>query len=106
MAKLESPSDYILRVRGGPDYENSATMEVNDENEPLFINSPEFTGYLLMRILDFEGVNREMDKKKDGLRHAPLQNPASNYFVDRKRSYSMVIQGRYFFYSKIIKILY
>ncbi|KAJ3370059.1 hypothetical protein HDU91_006614 [Kappamyces sp. JEL0680] len=99
MEKLESPADYILRIRGGPDYDHLTTLQVNDESRPLYINSRDFTGYLLMRLNDFNGVNREMETPdgipKDGTKHAPIQNPTSSYFNGRNRRYSMVIQGRY-----------
>jgi hypothetical protein len=37
-------TDYILKVSGGPDYDHLTTLAVNDEENPLFINSDHFTG--------------------------------------------------------------
>jgi hypothetical protein len=90
-------SDYIVKVSAGPDYDHLTPIQVNDEENPLYINSDDFTGYLLMRILDYDGVNIEMEKDgiKDGTKHYPIQNPASSYFKGRNRRYSMTVQGRF-----------
>ena len=90
----------------------NAFLEPNDEENPLFVNSPHFTGYLLMRYSDFEGVTKCLESarerklagtgsddilksKNNSSIHQPIRNPKSTYFGGRKRRYSMVAQGRF-----------
>ncbi|KAJ3215429.1 hypothetical protein HDU67_000413 [Dinochytrium kinnereticum] len=86
----KTASDYILRIRAGPGYDPQAlkVVNVNDEKNPLLIDSEHFTGYLVVRMLNFHGVVPDD--------HAPpIQNPQSSYFQGRHRRYSIMLQGRW-----------
>jgi Protein of unknown function (DUF1769) len=103
--------DYILRVRAGPNHTQLITVNVNDEFTPIIIDNEHFSGYLIVRMLDFKGVTPAMDKKmevsaepKKGKKSkvggqpasnagVPISNPASSYFKGRNRRYSMMLQG-------------
>lgn len=99
--KLASRQDYILRISAGPDFEHMQLIDPNDEEKPLFVNSPHFSGYLMMRYLNFQGVTTGLEKsssessKQLEKNHRPIAYPKSTYFNGRKRRYSMVIQGRF-----------
>ncbi|KAJ3033731.1 hypothetical protein HK097_004740, partial [Rhizophlyctis rosea] len=86
----KSAADYILRVRAGASYDPTTlqTAYVNDEQNPILIDTPHFTGYLVVRVLNFNGVTPDPSKPL-------LPNPASNYFHGRNRRYSISIQGRF-----------
>lgn len=47
-----------LRVRSGPSYDPAAhvNVNVNDPDEPTFIHSEHFTGYIVVRVRDYAGV--------------------------------------------------
>ncbi|KAJ3037609.1 hypothetical protein HDV00_001497 [Rhizophlyctis rosea] len=85
----KSASDYILRVRAGPSYDPAklTTVYVNDEHNPVLIDTEHFTGYLVVRVLNFNGITP--DNKP------VIPNPSSNYFHGRNRRYSVMIQGRF-----------
>ncbi|KAJ3300669.1 hypothetical protein HK104_008603 [Borealophlyctis nickersoniae] len=85
----KSAADYILRVRAGTGYEpeNLKIVNVNDEHNPILIDSEHFTGYLVVRVLNFSGITPNGEQ--------PIPNPASNYFHGRNRRYSVMIQGRF-----------
>ncbi|RKO87151.1 hypothetical protein BDK51DRAFT_21511, partial [Blyttiomyces helicus] len=85
----KTAQDYILRVRAGTSSDASkfATVAVNDEFRPLLLDSEHFSGYLVVRVLNFSGMTP--DSKK------PLHAPSSNYFHGRNRRYSIMIQGRF-----------
>ncbi|ORX89135.1 DUF1769-domain-containing protein [Basidiobolus meristosporus CBS 931.73] len=78
---------YILRVRAGTNTEvqNLPVIKVNDENNPVILDSPYFTGRLIVRIRDYEGVTPDGSK--------PLKN--SPYFEGNKDQYSIQVQGRF-----------
>ncbi|KAJ3226524.1 hypothetical protein HK099_004700 [Clydaea vesicula] len=88
----KSPEDYIIRVRCGPDYNtnNLSVVNVNDEHNPALIDGPNFTGYLGVRFLNFDGVVSKEFKDQ-----GPIKNPQSDYFKGRHRRYSLVLQGRF-----------
>ena len=87
--------DYILKVSAGKDYDSLSVVEVNDEENPAYINSSLFSGYLLVRIADFDGVTKRMDRTKEGQLHFPIADPPSGYFSGRNRRYSIAVQGRF-----------
>ncbi|KAJ3304751.1 hypothetical protein HDU76_005135 [Blyttiomyces sp. JEL0837] len=84
-------SDYILRVRAGPGNDPSThqTVNVNDELNPLLIDSEHFTGYIIVRMLNFNGITPTSHQGP------PITNPKSSYFNGRNRRYSIVVQGRF-----------
>ena len=45
-----------LQVRIGSSIDTLAVAKVNDDNDPHFIDSPYFTGFLVVRVKNFEGV--------------------------------------------------
>jgi hypothetical protein len=65
---------------------------VNDEKHPLYINSPQFTGYLVVRLSTFTGVTPDLEQENV---HKPIKVPESNYFQGRNRKYSIMVQGRF-----------
>ncbi|KAJ3189866.1 hypothetical protein HDU85_000150 [Gaertneriomyces sp. JEL0708] len=82
-----TPDDYVLGVRAGPNYKDLLPVKVNDEQNPLLIDSDHFVGYVVVRVAHFGGVT------PDGTR--PLVNPQSHYFYGRNRRYSIMVQGRF-----------
>lgn len=45
-----------LQVRIGSSIDTLAVAKVNNDNDPHFIDSPYFTGFLVVRVKNFEGV--------------------------------------------------
>ena len=45
-----------LQVRIGSSIETLSVAKVNDDSDPHFIDSPYFTGFLVVRVKNFEGV--------------------------------------------------
>ena len=47
-----------LRVRAGPSYDRTThvNVNVNDPDEPTFIQSDNFTGHVVVRVRDYAGV--------------------------------------------------
>ncbi|KAJ3258290.1 hypothetical protein HK103_003771 [Boothiomyces macroporosus] len=89
------PKDYLMRIKVGPDYNNLKTIQVNDEANPIFVNSDTFTGYISVKILNFNGVTPEMDENPSAKLYNSIPKPKSNYFEGRSRKYSITIQGRF-----------
>ncbi|KAI8849173.1 hypothetical protein BC829DRAFT_443177 [Chytridium lagenaria] len=86
---VKDASDLILRIRAGPGYdqENLQVVNVNDEANPILIDSEHFTGYLVVRMHNFNGMTPENKQ--------PIRNPPSNYFKGHHRRYSIMVQGRW-----------
>lgn len=84
--------DHQLCVKAGSNEEDLQIAPVNDESKPLFIDSEHFQGYILIRMVNFNGVTSSSHQN-----HAisPIQNPASPYFKSRNRRYSIMVQGRF-----------
>lgn len=76
--------DYVLRIRAGPNKQTLVTVNVNDEMSPLLIDGPYMSGYLLVRMNNFNGICQEQS--------ARIQNPASPYFNGKNRKYSLTLQ--------------
>ncbi|KAJ3119195.1 hypothetical protein HK098_005692 [Nowakowskiella sp. JEL0407] len=85
---MKVAEDYILQVRAGPSIDKLKIVNVNDEHNPEFIESADFTGYLVVRMLNFAGITPNEDMK-------PITNPQSSYFVGKNRRYSIMAQGRF-----------
>ncbi|TPX37146.1 hypothetical protein SmJEL517_g01037 [Synchytrium microbalum] len=79
--------DYHLQVSCGPSHGKLSVASVNDESNPIYIESEHFVGYILIRVLNFEG--------KPATGTAPIHNPSSSYFHNKQRRYSIVLQGRF-----------
>ncbi|KAJ3063341.1 hypothetical protein HDU98_000833 [Podochytrium sp. JEL0797] len=81
-----NPSQRLL-VRIGPSLDNLTHHNVNDDANPVFVDSPLFVGYVIFRVKNFNGVT-------------PDGSPAiatSDYFTSneaRKRLFSIQCQGR------------
>jgi hypothetical protein len=102
-------SQYILRISAGPDYTNLKTINVNDDENPFYIHSEYFTGYICVRLLHFNGLtpdyydsltgsgggDKDTTKDTKPQTNNPIQNPKFDYFSGRNRKYSMVIQGSF-----------
>ncbi|KAK9767547.1 hypothetical protein K7432_002599 [Basidiobolus ranarum] len=78
---------YKLRVRAGTDtkLDNLKVIKVNDEENPIQLESPHFTGQLVVRIRDYDGLTPDGSK--------PIKT--SLYFEGNKDQYSIQIQGRF-----------
>ncbi|KAJ3119194.1 hypothetical protein HK098_005691 [Nowakowskiella sp. JEL0407] len=85
---MKVAEDYILQVRAGPSIDNLKIINVNDEHNPELIDSPDFTGFLVVRMLNFAGITPNKDDE-------PISNPKSSYFHGRNRRYSIMAQGRF-----------
>jgi Protein of unknown function (DUF1769) len=101
-AILPAVEDYFLRVRAGPNHQQLITVCVNDETNPIIIDNEHFSGYLIVRMVDFKGVTPQMDNSKGNTNTAKvngsgqiLNQPQSSYFKGKNRHYSMVLQGRF-----------
>lgn len=80
-------SDYTLTVKGGANADCLNVLAVNNERCPTRIESDLFSGYLLVRMKDFNGVC-----PKD----VPcLPNPQSDYFSTKQRLYTISVQGSF-----------
>ena len=89
-----------LRVRIGSDFnrESQVTFTVNDEKNPVLIESPHFSGKIVMRINNFKGVTSPLpgesmwevdaDKTEEVL-------PTCPYFEGKRRYFSLQIQGSF-----------
>ena len=79
--------DTRLRVRIGPSLSSLSTYNVNDDSHPHFIDSPFFTGNMVVRIKNFNGITPDPKTME------PI--PDSKYFGTRKRLFSVQLQGRF-----------
>jgi hypothetical protein len=91
--KLDSSDEYILRISAGPSYANLKLVAVNYEEHPMYINNDYFTGWIAVRVRNFDGVTLDMESSisganLDGAKHQPLSQPVSGYFNGRNRLYS------------------
>lgn len=75
----------MLVVRAGPDYDHLQMVNVNDDYYPMLINSPHFTGRLVVRVRDYKGPAPEGRK--------PVHN--TEYFHGRRRKFSIQMEGRF-----------
>lgn len=89
-----------LRIRIGPDFdqEKLKTMPVNDDERPIAIDSPHFTGNICMRVNGFKGVSSPLpdappDTIDPNLTEAVI--PDAKYFEGKRRCFSLQIQGRF-----------
>ncbi|KAJ3311322.1 hypothetical protein HDV04_004130 [Boothiomyces sp. JEL0838] len=74
-----------LQVRVGPSIQSLAIASVNDEENPHFIDSPLFTGNVLVRIKDFKGITPDGKEPKS----------CAGYFDNKKRLFALQVQGRF-----------
>jgi len=74
-----------LRVRVGPSPSTLAVINVNDDTHPQFIDSPYFSGYIVVRVKDFDGIT---PNKQPPIKYIP-------YFGTRKRCFSIQVTGRW-----------
>lgn len=74
-----------LRCRVGPTIETLEICDVNNEETPHFIDSPYFTGNVVVRIRDFNGIVPPGETIKN----------CENYFGPKKRNFSIQVCGRF-----------
>ncbi|KAJ3014807.1 UNVERIFIED_CONTAM: hypothetical protein HDU68_000122 [Siphonaria sp. JEL0065] len=74
-----------LQVRIGPSVDELSLYNVNDDNNPAFVDSNLFVGYVLIRIKDFNGVTPN---------GTPPISKTPYFDKDRKRLFSFQFQGR------------
>ncbi|KAJ1549658.1 hypothetical protein HK096_011206, partial [Nowakowskiella sp. JEL0078] len=84
---MKSADSYILQIRAGPSIEKLELINPNDEQNPILIESSSFTGFLCVRVLNFNGI------VPPNTSHIP--SPNSSYFHGRNRRYSIMAQGRF-----------
>jgi hypothetical protein len=75
----------ILQVRVGCSIDSLKVTRVNDDNDPHFIDSPYFTGNVVVRIKDFNGITPD-GKKSTG---------NEKYFDNKKRMFAIQVTGRF-----------
>jgi hypothetical protein len=73
-----------LQVRVGTDIEKLIATNVNDEENPSFIQSDNFMGSILVRIKDFCGIPSDRE---------PLK--CTEYFHNKSRKFSIQVSGRF-----------
>ncbi|KAI8826998.1 NADH(P)-binding-domain-containing protein [Fimicolochytrium jonesii] len=74
-----------LRCRIGPSLNSLTVAHVNDEENPHFIDSPYFTGYVAVRVKNFNGITPDGSEPISDL----------EYFSNKKRLFSVQVCGRY-----------
>ncbi|KAI9331157.1 hypothetical protein BDR26DRAFT_841336 [Obelidium mucronatum] len=74
-----------LLVRIGPSLDKLSPFNVNDDKNPMFVDSDLFVGYVLMRVKDFNGIT------PDG---TPPISKTPYFEKERKRLFSFQFQGR------------
>jgi hypothetical protein len=74
-----------LRVRIGPTLDTLKVAKVNDDTDPHFIDSPFFTGNVLVRIKNFKGICPE----------GVAINNNETYFDGKKRMFALQLSGRF-----------
>ena len=77
MAQIEKK----LTVKIGPTINHLTPTKVNNDSDPQFIDSPYFTGKVVVRIKDFKGNNVSLDSDK--------------YFEGKKRTFAIQVSGRF-----------
>ncbi|KAJ3088980.1 hypothetical protein HK102_007479 [Quaeritorhiza haematococci] len=74
-----------LRCRIGPSVNNLQVFNVNDDRRPHFVDSPYFTGHVVVRVKNFRGITPEGSD--------PI--PDTDYFGTKKRLFSIQLSGRF-----------
>ena len=85
-ASPDPVGNKVLRVRIGPSIHHLSLAHVNNPDSPHFIDSPYFTGKILIRVKNFKGEIPE---------GAPTSKMTQDYFSSHKRLFSIQIQGRF-----------
>ncbi|KAJ1829943.1 hypothetical protein LPJ70_007038, partial [Coemansia sp. RSA 2708] len=86
---LQRNAEYVLRVRVGSDTQHLETIDVNYERTPIKIDTPNFKGYITVRVFGFNGL------MSDPCHPPPAQ---ADYFANgfsRKALYSIQVVGRF-----------
>lgn len=95
MAEEKKPTGFRLRVSAGPDTDHLTVLSVNDDSNPLQIESDEFVGQIVVRI---KGLDRkfgyEQGQLKDNLKILPDSPWFTNPGGDSNLS-SVQISGRF-----------
>jgi hypothetical protein len=81
-----------LRCRIGPSINTLSVYNVNDDANPHFIDSPYFTGSIVVRIKNFNGITPD---NKPPIKNIP-------YFESKRRQFSIQLSGRF----KQVKLLF
>jgi hypothetical protein len=89
-----------LRIRIGPDFDqgNLKTVSVNDDQRPIEIDSPHFTGNICMRVNGFKGIGSPLSNAPPDTTDPNLTEPIipnAKYFEGKRRCFSLQIQGRF-----------
>jgi hypothetical protein len=86
-----------LVVRIGSDFDRNTQVEapVNDERNPILVNSPYFTGSICMRINSFKGKVGSISSSENLSSDANELPKADKYFDGKRRCFSLQIQGRF-----------
>ena len=90
-----------LRVRIGPSFDKDSqrTITVNDESNPVRIESEHFSGFVWFRVHKFKGVSSPLPSASSPLATAPEETepviPDSKYFEGKRRFFSLEFRGRF-----------
>ena len=86
-APVADESVRKLHVKIGPSLDNLQLVNINCESEPHFVDSPYFTGNVMVRIKDFDGVtpNPETD----------AASRTQEYFENKKRMFAIQLSCRF-----------
>ncbi|KAJ3181940.1 hypothetical protein HDU85_003457 [Gaertneriomyces sp. JEL0708] len=74
-----------LRCRIGSNLETLTIANVNDESDPVFVDSEYFTGYVAVRVKNFNGIT---PSGKAAISDLP-------YFENKRRVFSIQVTGRF-----------
>ncbi|CAG8447193.1 8310_t:CDS:2 [Diversispora eburnea] len=80
-----SPLDSELSVGSSYDLSTHSVILVNDDANPLFIDTPYFVGRICVRVRDFKGI----------VPPGKTRRSSSPYFEGNKEQYSIQVQGRF-----------
>ncbi|KAG9306544.1 hypothetical protein G9A89_004741 [Geosiphon pyriformis] len=76
-----------LQIKIGHEYKSSSLVKIapNDDDNPILIDTPYFTGRVCVRIRDFTGI---VPENKKFIKNSP-------YFEGNSERYSIQVQGRF-----------
>lgn len=94
--ELLPPGKYPKRlyIRCNDLQDGSEFVRVNDDFHPHIINNGWFTGHVVFRVRDFDGMTLRDPKDSSG-KHRCAPIPTTPYFDGHRRAFSMQVSGRF-----------
>lgn len=83
--KEETEGPRKLQCKIGPSIPGLSLYNPNEETNPHFIDNEIFTGLVVVRVKDFDGITRDDSP--------PI--PSIPYFESKKRMFSIQLSGRF-----------